>query len=136
MTVTACCSVSVRPPRLLVSLNRRTAASTSISVAGRFGVSVLSERQEAIARFASAPDTPKFLPEAWYAGGRPEEPKWWSPAIHGSLAHLHCRVCEVFSGGDHALYLAEVAETLGSEAADEKPLVFVDGRFHTLGDVL
>ena len=53
LTVSACCSVSVSPPLLLVSLSKQTASAQAIADDGRFGVSILGEALIDVARFGS-----------------------------------------------------------------------------------
>ena len=41
LTVTACCSVSIEPPLLLVSLGRESSTASAVRRTGSFGVSLL-----------------------------------------------------------------------------------------------
>ena len=61
LTVSACCSVSMSPPLLLVSLGSATTSTRAIQDSGEFGVSLLGQSLIDVARFGSAPGQPKFV---------------------------------------------------------------------------
>ena len=56
-------SISIYPPRVLISLSRHTASYDAIEKSSHFGISLLTESQIDIARFGSASGEPKFLEE-------------------------------------------------------------------------
>jgi flavin reductase ActVB len=130
LTISSCCSISLEPPRLLVSLHRRTASCQAIVADGRFGVDVLSANQGALARHGAAPGAPKFIDEHCEDGTEQS----LSPMILGALCHLDCVVAEVFDGGDHAVILGAVHRVVhGKHAKRLRPLLYFDGSFHRLG---
>jgi flavin reductase ActVB len=130
VTVTAVCSLSVQPPRLLVSLMRRTACCQSILASGSFGVSILSGDQEDVAVRGAHPGQPKFLdPSAMSAGDH----EVTSPVIAGALSHFQCRVADVHDGGDHEIIVGQVTAVIGAQGPSRSPLVYHDGGFRHLG---
>src|SRR6185436_935371 len=48
LTISACCSVAVDPPEILISLRSTTVSCRSILRRDRFGVSILSGRQKGL----------------------------------------------------------------------------------------
>jgi flavin reductase (DIM6/NTAB) family NADH-FMN oxidoreductase RutF len=105
MTANAFTSVSLDPPLILVSVDRKARLLGEIERAGDFAVSVLTDEQEAWSRhFARQPqgDGVEFAPE-WLPGEGP-------PLVPGALAHLRCRVERLLDGGDHVLVLGRVEE--------------------------
>jgi flavin reductase ActVB len=126
LTVSACCSLSVSPPMLLVSLGTSTASARAIEASGRFGVSILGDDLIGAARFGSARDRPKFV-EQYCAGGEP----CGSPVIEGSIAHVDCEVERSIVAADHTLFLGLVEKVLHGRPA-ASPLVYHDRRFHRL----
>lgn len=120
ITVNSFTSVSLRPPLVLVSVAR--VARSHDQLAGRpFCVNVLGAEQELIARtFAGGPQ----VPVAW-------EQRELAPRLAGALAHLECRPWRAYDGGDHTLYLGEVAD-FDSRAGDA--LGYLGGGFIAIGE--
>lgn len=115
MTVSACCSVSLDPPTLLVSLGRETASSRAIAATRRFGVSLLGSGSIDAARFGAARGVPKFLD---------------SPVVEGALAHVDCALARSVPVADHELCIGEMRHVLLSPG--DEPLVYFDRAYRTL----
>ncbi|WP_324667776.1 flavin reductase family protein [Geochorda subterranea] len=125
MTANSFTSVSLRPPLILVCVDRRRVTHGRILQAGRFGVSVLGADQQAISEFfagqraALAPGSLEVVPGVTGV-----------PLIAGALAHLECRVVDVFPGGDHSIFVAQVEHAAVGES--QAPLIFFGGRYARL----
>lgn len=130
LTVSACCSVSVDPPLVLISLNRRTQSWNAIRDTRRFGISILRVEQQPLAQLASAPGSPKFVDEFCVPdptdSSRP-------PAIVGALYQLDCAVANTYEAGTHMLVVGRVRR---AAAGDERelPLIYFDRTFYGLGE--
>ncbi|WP_243095095.1 flavin reductase family protein [Thermus thalpophilus] len=125
MTANAFLSVSLDPPLVLVSVDRRARTHGLLLEAGRYGVSVLAEGQRDLSdHFAG-----RGVGEA--------QPVWREvlgvPLLEGALAHVVARVVEAHPAGDHTLFIGEV-EHLGY--GEGRPLLFFGGRYHGLGEGL
>lgn len=123
-TVNAFTAVSLEPPLVLVSLDRRSRLCSLVEAEQRpFTVNVLEAAQKDLAlHFAGRPDQEiAWLPDS--ACG--------APRLDGALAHISCTPWQAYDGGDHVLYLGEVQEFLIHQGA---PLLFHTGKFHHLGD--
>ncbi len=121
-TVNAFSAVSLDPPLVMVSLDRRAKACSYLD-GEPFTVNVLREGQDDIAlHFAGRPRTE---PVDWV------RPASGAPRLPGSLAHISCRPWSAHDGGDHVIYLGEVEEF---EFAGGRPLVFYLGAFRHLGE--
>ncbi|NMO92324.1 flavin reductase family protein [Actinomycetospora sp. TBRC 11914] len=120
-TVNAFTAVSLEPPLVLVSLDRRSRLCSL--VADRpFTVNVLEAAQKDLAlHFAGRPNQDV----RWAA-----ESSCGSPQLAGALAHVACTPWQHYDGGDHVLYLGEVQEF---RIHDGDPLLFHTGKFHRLG---
>jgi flavin reductase (DIM6/NTAB) family NADH-FMN oxidoreductase RutF len=119
--VNAFTSVSLDPPLVLVSIDRRTKGCDLLSEAP-FAVNVLHEGQRDVAlHFAGRPQASLSL--EW------EEGKL-APRLVGCLAYLECEPWQAYDGGDHVLFLGQVHSL---EHREGNPLVFYTGRFHELG---
>ena len=119
MTANAFMSVSLEPPLVLVSIDRRTRMCGLLHVGGHYGVSVLCETQSALSdRFAGR--ARDGLPEPRFELVRD------SPLVDGALAHFVARVEHSYWGGDHSLFLGRV-EYARQHAGT--PLLFHGGRY-------
>jgi flavin reductase ActVB len=107
LTVSTCCSVSVTPCLLLVSVTSSTVTAAPIHRDGVFGVSVLGHNVLHTARYGGAPGAPKFLEAFCDETARSPAP-CTTPAVAGALAHLDCRVVRDVEAGDHTIFIGEV----------------------------
>ncbi len=120
MTVNSLTSVSLDPPVLLVCFNKGARTVDTLLRAGRFAVSVLSARQEQIARrFASRGDD--------HFSGLPIEYGVHAvPVVPEALAHAECVVGRYGEVGDHVVVFGQVERVCDREGL---PLVFLGGKF-------
>jgi flavin reductase (DIM6/NTAB) family NADH-FMN oxidoreductase RutF len=123
MTANAFMSVSLEPPLVLISVDRRTKMCGLLHEGRTYGVSVLCEAQSDLSdRFAgrSNPAAP--------------EPRFDiihdTPLVEGALAHFVANVTRSYWGGDHSLFLGRVEYARYSEGT---PLLFHGGRYERLG---
>ena len=122
MTANAFMSVSLRPPLVLVSIDRRAKMGTHMHEGTRFGVSVLEARQTGLSdRFAGR--VADELPDAVF------EVVHETPLVEGALAHLVARIVRSYWGGDHSLFLGQVEFARYGEG---RPLLFHGGRYERL----
>ncbi len=124
MTANAFMSVSLRPPLVLVSIDRRARLCGLLHEGTRYGVSVLEAAQAGLSdRFAGRP------------GENQPEPAFTvvhdTPLVEGALAHLVARVVRSYWGGDHSLFLGQVEYAYHGEG---RPLLFHGGRYERLPD--
>jgi flavin reductase (DIM6/NTAB) family NADH-FMN oxidoreductase RutF len=113
-TVSAFCSLSLTPPMVLVALDEGSALLRILRGTHRFGLNVLSHRQDSIAdRFATKGDD-KFDAVVW-------ESRSGVPHITGSACWFACDVEQFVAGGDHTVIMGRVIET---HHADLPPLTY------------
>ena len=122
MTANAFMSVSLRPPLVLISVDKRARMHRLLRVGMRFGVSVLCETQSALSdRFAG-----RVVNSA--------EPRFDvvrdTPLVDGALAHFVARVERSYWGGDHSLFLGRVEYARQHSGA---PLLFHGGHYVSSG---
>ena len=123
MTANAFMSVSLEPPLVLISVDRRTKMCTLLHEGWRYGVSVLCETQSALSdRFAGRPGDD--LPRPRFDLVKD------TPLVEGALAHVVARVERSYWGGDHSLFLGRVEYARQGPGA---PLLFHGGRYERLG---
>jgi flavin reductase (DIM6/NTAB) family NADH-FMN oxidoreductase RutF len=122
MTANAFMSVSLEPPLVLISVDRRTRMCTLLHAGRNFGVSVLAEGQAALSdRFAGRPGIE--APEPRFEVVRD------TPLVEGALAHFVANVVRSYWGGDHSLFLGRVEYARYTEGT---PLLFHGGRYERL----
>lgn len=121
MTISACCSVSARPPTLLISLGSHTASAAAIRERGEFGLSVLGQDGIDAARAGAAPRQPKFL-EAFCRAPEAGAEGHAKPILRGAVAHLDCTVSRTVEVADHTLFIGEVADVV--LATGSPPLLY------------
>lgn len=129
MTVNAFASVSLEPLLVLVCVDRTASLHPLLEDSGSFAVTVLGADQEDLSIFFASSDRPagaeQFTDVAWHAA-----PVTGSPILDDGLAYLDCRVIESLPGGDHSVFLGEVADA--GTLSDGDPLVFYESRYRRL----
>jgi flavin reductase (DIM6/NTAB) family NADH-FMN oxidoreductase RutF len=128
MTVSSFTSVSLEPPRILISLERTTRTHGIIEAGGAFGVSILDESQSDLAeRFAGRIDDG----EDRFAGVEYDLTPTGVPIPRQSLAYFECRVVEAFPAATHTLFVGDVLS--GRQMRQALPLVYFQRDYHHLG---
>ncbi len=122
MTANAFMSVSLRPPLVVISVDRRAKMHALLHEGRRYGISVLADEQRALSdRFAGR------------TGEGTEEVEFdivhETPLLRGALAHLVSRVVRSNWGGDHSLFVGQVEYARYGEG---QPLLFHGGRYEHL----
>ncbi|PWG10068.1 flavin reductase [Streptomyces sp. V2] len=116
-TVSSFVSVSLDPPLVLVSLDRRSRTCERLGACPAFGINVLAAGQRELALlFAGRGQEP--------AAGIRWEGDPAAPRLAGSAAHFTCVPWAAYDGGDHVLHVGEV---LRFEVSGGEPLVFHAG---------
>ena len=125
MTANAFMSVSLEPPLVLISVDRRTKMCSMLHHEQRFGVSVLAADQHALSdRFAGRAD--EDAPEPAFAIVHE------TPLVEGAAAVFVSRVARSYWGGDHSLFLGKVE--YAHREPDARPLLFHGGQYGRLID--
>ena len=123
MTVSAFCSVSLEPPRVLCCIEKVAVMHDVIAAAPQFAVNVLSASQESTARrFAEVMDD-RFDGIGYTRG------LTGAALLEGILAFLECDVVARYDGGDHTIVLGEV---IAATAHDDRPLLYYRGGYAQL----
>jgi len=129
ITVNALSSVSLDPPLIMVALDQRRFITPMVRAHGRYAVSILSDRQQALsdcfAHAAVRPGREDFCGAAWTPGPT------GLPLLDGAIARLECTVIETFSAGDHDLFIGRVdtMDAPGGSTEDAGPLLYFRRRY-------
>ena len=105
LTVSSFCSVSLKPPTVLASIERQGQTRQLIHQSQSFAVNILRTEQRALAeRFAGLRgEGDRFRGAVWYAGERTG-----APLLQGALAALECRVLQQHEVGEHTVWIGLV----------------------------
>ncbi|WFU74853.1 flavin reductase family protein [Bradyrhizobium sp. CB2312] len=127
VTMSSFNSVSLDPPLVLFSVDRKARSLPAMLDAKGFAVNILARDQESISnQFARA------LSNKWdqvkTSVGHAE-----APLISGALVHFECAPYANYDGGDHVIFVVRVVRhTTRPDAA--APLIFFRGRYRDLID--
>lgn len=124
-TISSLQSISLEPPILMLALNFNTRTGEALRESGRFGISILGGKQEAIARRFAVRGGERF------EGGEFEDTPQGIPVVHGALTQAECTLFEHHVIGDHDVYFGQVT---ASRHRSGSPLAFLGGRFGDFRD--
>jgi len=128
MTATSMCSLSDKPPSLLVCINRETRTHGEITQRGTFGVNLLSVGQRHIAHHCSRSGVHKGLREDWLARDVRDAA---TPRLAGALAHLECQIDASYRAFSHSV-LVGVITAVWLNPQDAPPLLYFGGLYSQL----
>lgn len=124
MTMSSFNSLSLDPPLILFSVDRRALSLEAMLAAKGYAVNILARQQEHLSNQFAKP-----LGDKWsnvdYKVGHAE-----APLLHGVLAHFECDPYANHDGGDHILFIGRVVRFTTAE--DNDPLIFFRGKYHSL----
>jgi flavin reductase (DIM6/NTAB) family NADH-FMN oxidoreductase RutF len=124
MTASAFCSVSLRPPLVLVCVDHLAETYLHLRERCCFGVSILKEDQEAWSEFFADPER---NPQAAYRLGIGyQRMKSGMPVLGDALANVDCTVVDAHPAGDHTIFVGQVNEVA---LQDGSPLLYFRGRY-------
>ncbi len=127
MAVNSLASVSLDPPRVVITLAHATRTYNLVMELGVFGITVLSDLQQAVSdRFSG-----KVLEvEDRFAGLDTFTLVTGAPLLEGGLAFMDCQVVSAFPMPQSTLFIGEVLAARATNRLD--PLVYFDRRYHRL----
>ena len=119
ITASSFTSLSLNPPLVLVSLDKKLFTHNVIAESGFFAVNVLSARQlELGMRFAGMKPDIKDR----FAGLDIHIAETGAPLLPNSLAWVDCKVWNMYDGGDHTIFVGEVKDLSVSDL--DMPLLY------------
>ena len=128
MTANAIASISLDPPLLMASINRRSETHVAIVGSHSFAVSVLGVDQQPIAYCFALPTTAGklqlFCDAPWH------EAETGSPILDGAIAYFDCRLTESHAAGTHTIFIGEIVAA-GHEKSGE-PLLWYGSRYRRI----
>lgn len=122
LTANSFSALSLDPPLVLWSINRKSQSIAGFLASGHFAINVLRAGQTDLSHRFATPSENKFegLAVAHGLGG--------SPLLGGVLASFECQTETTIEGGDHLLFVGRVHRISYGEG---EPLIFNSGRYCT-----
>ncbi|MCE7765877.1 flavin reductase [Pseudomonas putida] len=113
-------AVSLEPPLILWSINKRSSSYEVFESATHFAVNILAAGQIAISNQFARPSKDRFagIEHVPGAGG--------APLLADCAAHLQCENHQRLDGGDHWILIGKV---VAFDDFDRAPLVFYQGAY-------
>lgn len=124
MTMSSFNSLSLDPPLILFSIDRRAASLLLWERAESYVVNILAENQREVSNRFARPHSNKW------EGARLAREGDGPPALAGAAAIFDCAPWAIHDGGDHKLFLARVTQFWSNP--DRKPLIFSQGHYASL----
>lgn len=118
-------SLSLDPPLVLVSLDRRAECHQAFDRASHFAVSVLGPEQEELARLMATRGAEKFTPRHFRDG------PYALPLAEGAVSSFVCRMVERHPAGDHTILIGQVLQVELGQAS--RAMVHFQRAFHAVG---
>jgi flavin reductase (DIM6/NTAB) family NADH-FMN oxidoreductase RutF len=125
MTVNAFCSLSLQPILVVVCIDKRARSHDLIVASGAFAVSILAHDQQTLSDRFAGRHGPE-LDDDRFRGVAFRSEATGAPILEHTLAWLDCRLRHSTDGGDHTIFVGEVAE---AGASDGEPLCFFRGQY-------
>ena len=127
ITVSSFCSLSLKPPLVLVCIDHEARSHRSIAARGCFAVNLLRDEQSGLSERAAGR---RGVRGAWLAGVACRAGRTGAPVLEDCLAWLDCSLVDRHEGGDHTIYVGRV-EAAGGAAG--RPLLWYESDYHALG---
>lgn len=118
-------SVSLDPPLVLFSLDRRAYSSPTFHSAGHFAINVLADDQRHLSVIFATPLIDKWESvdyELWNTG---------CPILSGTIASFECKTQHIYDGGDHLIFVGRVDKMRFELTGD--PLLYFRGAYRRIG---
>jgi len=134
-TINSFASLSLKPPLILFSLDKKSSSLMYYKKARYFSINILSSKQIKLSNYF-AKKNPKW-PEFPFKVGSYKNPKWpefpfkvgsyKTPNFSNCLANLECKKTKYLSQGDHVLFIGEVLNL--SYNNNLKPLLYFNSKY-------
>jgi len=123
LTANAFMSLSLEPPLVIISVDKKATCYSCFEPDNGFTVNFLSEDQEEISRRFATKGADKFADLKWRPGSN------GAAVIDGNLGYVECSITACHDGGDHTIVVGEI---LNVSANGDRPLLFFKGKYQKL----
>lgn len=123
MSASAVSELSLKPPSMLVCVNREASLFVPLSAGADFCINILHSSHENISAACSG----KLKGEARFSEGKWTVSENGTPYLEDAQACFFCRNEDRVEYGTHGIFIGTVVEVTSSGSID--PLVYVDRRY-------
>ncbi|NSL56122.1 flavin reductase family protein [Uliginosibacterium aquaticum] len=116
-------SVSLTPPMIVWSLGNNSGVREVLERCEYYAVNVLADDQEALSNLFASKAADRFAGVDWEPG------LGGAPVLAGCAAVFEVRNSLRYPGGDHVIFIGEVARC---DRSEREPLLFFNGRYRKL----
>ncbi|PLK50858.1 flavin reductase family protein [Uliginosibacterium sp. TH139] len=116
-------SVSLTPPMIVWSLGNNSGVREVLEHCEYYAVNVLADDQEALSNLFASKAADRFAGVDWEPG------LGGAPVLAGCAAVFEVRNSLRYPGGDHVIFIGEVARC---DRSEREPLLFFNGRYRKL----
>jgi flavin reductase (DIM6/NTAB) family NADH-FMN oxidoreductase RutF len=127
-TATSLASFSADPPRATVNIAQHASSYPALALGKTVILHFLSSDQVGISRTMAGDFSQRFSGDHWSPG------LGGLPQLHGVRGALLATVSAVTEVGDNAAIVLDISD--GETQPENQPLVYVDRRYHGVGDVI
>lgn len=127
LTINSFTSVSLSPALILICIHHGSAFLAAAIARGGFAINIIDDDHLDVVKLFATPE--RSRQQAW-PGWEPSPSGF--PLLEGAVAYLDCALHTTYPAGDHVICIGEVRH---AEAAAGHPLVFVGGRFRSIGPI-
>jgi flavin reductase (DIM6/NTAB) family NADH-FMN oxidoreductase RutF len=124
ITANSFSSVSLDPPLVLFSLDRRALSLSDFLSTGHFAVNVLSASQATLSRQFAQAQVDKWAGVEW------DTWDYDCPILKGCHAVFECAIAYTYTGGDHVIFVGQVEKYVVDQ--DQLPLLYYRGKYRRL----
>jgi len=125
VTANAVMSVSLDPPLTALCIQQGTRMHSVLQRSDNYALSILAAEQEEAARYfadsSQAHGSIAFRLFSTHPGPT------GAPLLDAALAHVDCKIVDIYPAGDHTLYLGRVV--YAASRSDGEPLLYYRKRF-------
>jgi flavin reductase (DIM6/NTAB) family NADH-FMN oxidoreductase RutF len=128
MTINSFSSVSLTPPLVQFSVDRKAHSLAVWQAADHFAIHVLAEKQIDLSNRFAKPRSDKWADMSVSDG------LGGTPLIKNALCIFECSKWAEYDGGDHLIFIGQVEQIAHNERDGRAPLVFHGGNYRRLAE--
>ncbi|PCJ31465.1 MAG: nitrilotriacetate monooxygenase [Alphaproteobacteria bacterium] len=123
MTINSFASVSLSPPLVLWSIDRKSDLFETFAQASHYAIHILRQDQEDVSNNFATDKNDKFTRQAYEAGLSN------LPLLPDYITRFQCAIEHRYDGGDHIILIGRILDMQHKPA---EPLLFHDGQYKTV----
>ena len=125
MTANAVMSLSLDPPLVVVSVDKKATMHHALANGQCYAINILARDQEHLSNRFATPG-PKDFSDLELREG-----ETGAPILSGTLAYLDCKLVNTLPAGDHDMFVGEV---LAGELGAGVPLLYYGGGYRSISE--